>query len=244
MKNLFGSMGIAGGFLAASLMGPAVMANSMIVLYQGPYSYGDGGEFTAMTSGSPSLVNLGEYSPYTGTANSFQTFCVQTAVDFAPGVTYNYAASLDSLGSTGYPAPNTTLGTPDSFPLAEGTAWLYSQFARGTLQGYDFSNASGQRWADAGELQAAIWYLQGNQPEPYLAGGPGNVYYAEAVAALGANVDANATLSTDFGVEILNLNSGPNANNQNQLGLVPDGGATLMLIGSSLAGLAWLRRKI
>src|SRR5208282_2506859 len=104
MKHLFSSKGIAGGLLAASLMGPAVMANSTITLYQGPYSYGDGGEFTGVIGGSPNLINLGEYSPFTSTANSFQTFCVQVGVEFTPGTTYNYTASLNSTG------------TPEGFP--------------------------------------------------------------------------------------------------------------------------------
>ena len=232
---------------------PAVMA-STVVLTQGPYSYSDGGEFTAVTT--PTIVNLGAYSSYTRSGNSFQTFCVQTGTEFQPGDTYDYTVSLISLGGPGYPGQSVTLGNQYSYPLSEGAAWLYSQFARGTLANYDFSNASSDRQTDAGELQAAIWALQGGQSLSYYPnGGPGNTYYNEAATALGANVDVAATLSTDFGVEIMNLtqyNGGDNGPGyyQNQLVLVPpsptpsvpDGGLTVALLGGALFGLQGLRR--
>jgi hypothetical protein len=237
---------LAGVLLAAGAVSPAVMAQT-VTLNASPYSFSDGGEFTAVTSG-PSLVNLSEYSPYTGSGASFQTFCVQSDVEFYEGTAYNYTVSLNSLGNaSGLGAPTGTPGTPDNYALSEGTAWLYSQFARGTLSGYDYANSgtgtaaaglSATRQTDAGYLQSAIWELQGGQSlSGYPNGGTGNLYYNEAVAALGANIDTAATLSTDFGVEILNLGTA-NDNYQNQLGLVPDGGATLALLALSLAALA------
>ena len=215
-----------------------------VVLTQGPFAYSDGGEFTAVTT--PTLADLGAYSPYTSTATSFQTFCVQDTTDFQPGVSYYYTLSSISLGGPGFPGGNVGVGSPNSYPLSEGTAWLYSQFALGTLGGYDFANTLSDRQTDAGLLQSAIWALQGGQVDPgYPSGTAGNIYYTEALAALGANLNTAATKSTDFGVQIMNLMDADGGNYQNQLIYtgVPDGGATVALLGLGLAGLAGFSRK-
>jgi len=68
-------------------------------------------------------------------------------VNFTPGFSYSYNLSnTDSLGRQ----------------LTEGAAFLYYEFAKGTLTGYVYNNAA-QRQTDAGLLQAAIWWLQGKQ---------------------------------------------------------------------------------
>lgn len=234
---------IAGSFLIAALA-PAVLADT-VVLSQGPYSFSDGGEFTATTT--PTITSLSLYSPYTSTATSFQTFCVQDSTDFQPGNTYSYTVSSISLGGPGYPGGSATVGNPNSYPLSEGTAFLYSEFARGLLPGYDFSNGLGLRQTDAGLLQAAIWLLQGGQVDgSYPNGGVGNPYYDFASGVLGGALTANATAATDFGVQIMNLSSipaDPNKNYQNQLILVPDSSSTLILLGAALSSLAVYRRR-
>ena len=173
-------------------------------------------------------------------------------MEFYNGGTYNYTLSLASIGA-GTDAPGTgyaPLGSPDSYSLAEGTAWLYANFATGQLPGYDFSNALGQRQTDAGELQTAIWALQGDQSiAGYPSGTVGNPYYNDATNALGANIDTAATAFTDFGTEIMNLTL-DGGNYQNQLIYtgpppsppVPDGGLTAALLGGALLGLQGLRR--
>lgn len=235
--------------LATSYFSTVVMAQPIlpgqIGLYQGSpssvdYSYSVGGEFTALTD--PTLFS--SYAPSTkatvsigGTAyTGFQTFCVQTLVDFTPGTVYNYSLSLASIGS------------PDAFSLSEGTAWLYSQFAQGTLANYDYTDGA-TRTTDAGQLQAAIWELQGGQSySSFPNGGSGNVYYDEAVADLGGNIDTAATTSTDFGVNIINISSANGSADQNQLIYlgggggggnqgVPDNGSTFSLLAICLAGM-------
>jgi hypothetical protein len=236
----------------------SVLANSgTIFLEQGPYSYYVGGEFTAFAD--PSIDgNYASDALYTikGDGTGFQTFCVQTTVTFYPGTTYNYSESLASVGS------------PDAFPLSQGAAWLYSEFAQGALANYDYANTGtgtsllspglgATRQTDAGVLQAAIWFLQGDQTYyGYPNGGPGNIYYNAVSNALGANVDAAATGSAnDYGVEVLNLTTVgyPSQQDQNQLvylgGVtnqtrVPDRGATLALLALSLAGLAVFARRL
>jgi hypothetical protein len=223
--NKFNSIGCAGVILAVTALSHAMMADTVQLSTSAYTSFNTGGEFTAVT----------------GLNGTFQTFCVQTGVDFTPfnwgGPPYNYTVSLNSVGPS------------DDFPLAEGTAYLYSQFSKGTLSGYDFNLGNDPtdaaiRQTDAGILQSALWWLQGNQTYGgYPNGAAGNPYYDEAVAALGANVDVAATYSTDFGVQIMNL-TGPNGEEaQNQLiAGVPDGGTTLGLLALSLAGLVAVRR--
>jgi hypothetical protein len=243
------SIGLAGALLAAGAMSPAVMAQTVDLFY-GPYAYDVGGEFTAVTD--PNLYNANYASsalvtvtdPYNNQqVQGFETFCVQTEVDFTPynwgnPTPYNIGTSLSSVG------------TPDNFPLSEGTAWLYSQFATGQLQGYDYTDAT-TRTTDAGILQSAIWALQGNQsyggyPSGTGDGTSGNPYYNDALNYFLGSISSltNAATSSDnFGVEILNLTSGSYPA-QNQLVYtidpppVPDHGATLALLGLSLAALA------
>jgi len=241
--NKLNSIGLAGVILAAGAMSPALMAQT-VELYYGPYAYGAGGEFTAVTA--PNLYN-GDYAPsalvtVTDPFNNrqvqgFETFCVQTEVEFTPynwgnSAPYNIATSLNSVG------------TPDNFPLSEGTAYLYWQFATGQLQGYDYTDA-GTRVADAGLLQSAIWALQGNQSYGgFPSGIDGNPFYADALTALGSDaIYQPANGDTDFGVAILNLTSGSYPA-QNQLVYtvdpppVPDHSSTLALLALSLAALA------
>jgi hypothetical protein len=226
------------------------MADS-VELYYGPYAYSVGGEFTAVTS--PSY--LANYAPSTqvatATGTGFETFCVQTQVDFTPynwGNTtpYNFTLSLSSIGTGWNPS--------DAFALSEGTAYVYSQFAQGILSGYDYTDTA-TRITDAGELQAAIWALQGGQTYGgFPSGTTGNPFYTDAVDYLGANnLETAATPSTDFGVEIMNFTDGNGNSAQNQLMYVPptpypptapDGGATLGLLALSVSGLAALSRRL
>ncbi len=250
--------------LAAGVLSPGVMAQppsdtGTVTLYQGAYSYDVGGEFTAVTA--PNLAaNYATGLGLTPTVNGltgFQTFCIQTAVDFYPGTTYNYSTSLASVG------------TPDAFTLREGTAWLYAEFASGGLGGYYNYADKGpgpSRSTDAGLLQAAIWALQGGQT--YSDGNyaslalteSSNPYYLLAQSALGANLNADVTAANyaQFGVEVLNMYSGSTPSSgpaQNQLvylgggtaitnDSVPDGGSTLALLGVGLAGLAFFSRGL
>lgn len=254
---------VAGLILAGGAAGPAAFGQS-VDLYFGPYAYWVGGEFTAVTGpnvfnqnyASSALVNVTDVNNQV--VQGFETFCIQTEVDFTPynwgnHTPYNYAVSMASIGQ------------PDAFPLSEGTAYLYFQFATGQLQGYDYVDTA-TRIADAGLLQSAIWALQGGQSYGgYLPGTgdgtTGNPYFNDALNALGSSAIYQAATSSDnFGVEILNLTvagSDPAVAAQNQLvylrdgGIdhndnftpVPDGGPTALLLGASLIGLAYVNRR-
>lgn len=213
-----------------STLGSVALANS-IVLNQTSYSYGGGGEFRAVTS-APELLN--GYAPAAIVNGGFETFCMQASVHFSPGTAYSFTLSnTDSQGRA----------------LSLGAAFLYQQFATGTLLGYDYNNAANRR-NSAGLLQAAFWELQGNQTggSGYPGGGIGNAFYDYAATSLGGG---NLTLANEgtYNVAILQMWDAAGGTHQNQLVLnsnpprppvpqVPEGGATVVLLAMGAAGLA------
>lgn len=207
-------------FLAASIpMAVTVVKANSVVLTQGSYSYDVGGEFTATTSQS----FLNNYVPSTIVNGGFETFCIETTVNFTPGSTYSYNLSnTDSLGRQ----------------LTEGAAFLYYEFAKGTLTGYVYNNIA-QRQADAGLLQAAIWWLQGNQTyndgSYQIPNTSNNPFYALAINTLGS-INATNANNGQYCVDVLQMWDGTSPA-QNQLVLVPDAGMTSGLLGMGLVGM-------
>lgn len=180
---------------------PAIQAQMQITLYQDIYSYSDGGEFNAVPNASLLSVNpaLVGYAPATadltaGTPN-FQTFCIETGEYFYPGTTYNVTISDEVMYDGGQ--------FPVGEPITIGTAWLYSQFAAGTLSGYDYHDSG--RTVSAGDLQQAIWYLQGEVTSLINggSGADGTIFYNAAVSALGGTI--NNAANGAYGVVALNL---------------------------------------
>lgn len=89
------------------LLATTAMASLTVTLNQNSYSYGEGGQFTAITSGN----------------GTFQTFCVDTSHYFYPGHTYDYTISQ-----------NTT--SPQGGNLSLGSAYLYDLFLTDALPNY------------------------------------------------------------------------------------------------------------
>jgi hypothetical protein len=202
----------------------AVKANTIVLTQNSNYSYGDGGEFTAVTTGQSFLGN--GYAVSTLVNGGFQTFCVQNLVDFNPGVTYNYTTG-NATGSN---------GTEGGISLSEGAAYLYYEFATGNLSGYNYTPGSG-RVTTAGQLQAAIWYFMGEGLAPGFT--TSDQFITLADNNLADPFAANGSL---YGVEILQLTtpgSNPSIANQNQLVLMPvtDGGMTAAMLGMGLVGM-------
>ena len=193
-------------------------AQNVTLNLNSPYQYGNGGEFVATPNGFPgtplSLTNDG----------NFQTFCIQTQVEFSPGNTYSV-----------YFAP---LGAPGGPALNEPTAYLYDQFIRGVLPGYDYPNALSQRLNDAGALQYAFWLLEGQDttgltadPDPTLT-----TFYINLATT-------NAIPGNFYGVSVMVMYSGDLSNPtfaQNQLielpGIPAPGAAALLGLGGFAAG--------
>jgi len=217
-----------------------------------------GGEFTAFTDpstfnqyyASQALYNNG--TPINGTSVGFETFCIETGVDFTPGnwggPTYSY-----TLGQVAQPIP--AAGAGSAIALTKGAAWLYFEFAKGILSGFDYTYGAG-RMTDDNLLQSALWTFQGNQTYgSYVpATALNNTFYADALNAFGNSSAAADAGYTGSSVQILSLWDNSDNAAQNQLVLtgdtnptptpsVPDGGSTAALLGGALLGLKLILGK-
>ena len=215
------------------LAGLATARAESVTLYQNSYSFSDGGEFTAVTS--PSSF-LGSYAPAAtlnlgGGLEGFETFCVQSTVEFYPGTSYSYV--LTNQASTG---PALTLGA----------AYLYDEFATGNLAGYDYTDTA-TRNIDAGELQVAIWAFQ-NQTSPIGAGFPstGNPFYNLAISNLGGTLAAaSAPNNGTYDVDIMQLYDANGAPAQAQLVYgVPEPPTILLLVFAGFLMVLFNRKRI
>ncbi len=198
---------------------------------------------------------------------SFQTFCLEQTEDallVSQSLVNHFVVNSEAAEGGGG-----SVNGRD--PISKGTAWLYSQFAQGVLNvalgaestGNYFSSLAPARKKEAGYLQKAIWWLEEeSSPEPYkLAANP---YYQAALAQFGGDAGAKANASVGYlGVYVLNnfrtdaalqqfLDTGfANRSLRGQDFLyyheqvtVPDGGATLILLGAALVGLGALKRRL
>lgn len=189
---------------------------------------GNGGEFNASSPDFvPATMGYAAATTYNG---GFETFCVEGNEYFSPGSTYYYAISQGAVngGISG--------GNPD--PISKGTAWLYLNFAQGTLAGYNYTPGAGGN-ASAAALQATIWWLEGEGANP-------NNTFSTLVMGLTGYLDDN---NGYYGVGVLNLwaDRAHTQFAQDQLILipdVPDGGTTAMLLGLGLLGLFLFNRKV
>jgi hypothetical protein len=212
----------------------AIPSSGTITVAGSPLEYSDGGQFTATVSGYP----------------SFQTYCIEINHEFSLGGTYNY-----TLGQATHGIP--PAGAAPFLNL--GTAWLYSQFEANALGILNITTT-----VQAGELQAALWYFQGQGVNANGAfsglgfgdGLPGaNAYTDAAIAALGGGALglANAITASGgaYGVDIIQSSS-TGANGvvtpaqdwlYESVPSVPDGGATVMLLGIGLMSLVLVSRR-
>ena len=197
------------------------------------YTGHGGGEFTAYTM--PGSFT-GNYAPVALVNNGFETFCMETGVEFSPGTTYYYSLGNTTMGS----------GTGGGLPLTTGAAELYYAFGKGQLTDFNYADTSvgGGRQQDTDLLQAAIWLLQGGQSFGSYPSG-NNKFLADAITLSGGMAQAELPYSGSS-VAVLQLWSDLDHTvaAQNQLVLVPDGGLTVTLLGGALIGLQMLRRKL
>lgn len=209
------------------------------------YGYSDGGPFTALfLTGTPQGAVDANYSPLAltddggATATGFETFCVETGVNFTPG---NWGGPVYDFTTGIQIQQNDSYGF-----LTEGAAWLYQQYATGMLSTID-PNFSYTNSISSGSLQFAIWDLVGESGTPDSFGDPGigQELVNLATNKFGANAISEVTSTTDFGVQVLELTTVDGNDAQDQLiyAPVPDGGTTLVYLTIVLVGIAALARR-
>ena len=163
--------------------------------------------------------NGGAFILKTASGDQFTTFCVETN-EFLASLPGNHV-----IGGISDKAINGGSGGGNPDPLDAKTAFLYYQFRSG--------NASYQ---NTQVLQNVIWFIE--QEYGSLDGALANTYYNNAVTAV------NGSWGNTIGpVGVINLLKPDGSRSQDLLTVVPDGGATLMLLGGALMGLGVLRRK-
>jgi len=186
--------------------------------------------------------NTGPYSvtttSTTGAAlGTFETFCLNYAVNANLGSTYSY-----QMGTVIHPNAGDGYVTPNYSYVTLGTAWLYSQFR---------DNAFGLQTAPNEGLALAIWYLQhdAHGTDTGTAAGTSGYYINLADAAVGAGnvaTDANGM----YGVYAMSLTTGAADTAgfaQPQLAIVPEpttflaGG--LLLLPFAISGVRMIRRN-
>ncbi len=106
-----------------------------------PFSAGDGGAFQ--------VTVLGGYAGEIPPSCQFLTFCLEKNEGFDPGQCYATSIAVATDGWAGQD------------PISPFTAFLYSNFRKGTLSNFDAKSL-----ADHGMLQNAIWALEGEVDTP------------------------------------------------------------------------------
>ncbi len=212
-----------------ALLAIPALAEPTARVYQTTYSNGSGGEFAL------SFINW-DWNPLpyydASTSNivhspSFQTFCVEHSENFNPGTEYSVTFSNNAIAGGGGPSGD---------PISLGTAWLYHMFqSQDPDLGYDWGAG---RVTSAGELQNAIWYLEGE------GGSLTPAYSAMLTDKFGSVTDAMADNHVGLNpVMVVNLWDKGFAGNldhliQDQLVCVPVPAAALLgMLGLGVAGL-------
>ena len=139
------------------------LADPVSITLGNGYGAGPGGEFKAIVTGT--------YDPFQGPSvlygvnTDFITFCLEKSESFDSYGQTLYVKGVNTgakNGGAGGAVPDPNGGVWD--PISSQTAYLYTQFSKGTLSNYDYADATAAqkalRAADADALQNAFWYLE------------------------------------------------------------------------------------
>lgn len=165
-----------------------------VTVSQIPGYHANDGEFNVTP-----IIGAG-YDSSVVVGNGFETFCVSrtASLSILPG---QYFGSVDING----------IHQPENVVITKGMAWLYSQFAAGTLGGYNYIDTAGSGRTDSAyQLQLAIWILEGQYPITSIVDGS-DPFLNEAVAFFGGGAAGLAAAMSpntpgDYNVGVLNLN--------------------------------------
>lgn len=240
--------------LAVSMMGLALGASSARVEASMTMSYnqsGDaqtnqalpgygGGEFNITPLSGWGANPLAGYVPTTtevvGQTTAFRSFCLEKNE-------YTLTGELDvEISGKAYKGGLNTVNQPPGDPISKGTAWLYSQFARGQLSGYNYVKDDPARDTQAGLLQEAIWALEGEISAP-----ANNPYYNAAIApAVGGTADAPLGYLGVYALNITTTQAGQEPYRQDMLYYaVPEPSTYLAGLGAvGLLGASAVRRRM
>jgi hypothetical protein len=231
----------------------------------GPYQTGDGGEFTLLAgdgletylqyyvSGKTSNVINNNGQTLSGT---FESFCLEKNETISAGITYN-AAMNDGAVNGGQGGIRTIINGVTTDMISKGTAWLYYEFAKGILTGYNYTGNS--RKDSAEKLQNAIWWLEGELSySNYDIAHTSNIFINAVndkfgIATVNNNRTYNAMANNNgvYGVKVLNLTFTEKdkcghetiSYHQDQLVATPIP-AAFWLFGAGLVGLVSVRRRL
>jgi len=224
MKKILTATILAGAMAATSVW--AIPSSGEVNVKRIPgYYTSNGGEFT-VTAVDESF--------------SFQTFCLEKNEQVGSNPHYYEINPYDAAVAGGVGGWTTLPNGEQGDPISLGTAYLYSQFRKGTLAGYDYTPGSG-REASAGLLQIAIWWLEDEQSLKVPLNNP----FLNLLDGIDSNTDWKVDADGAYGVKVFNMytrgKDGTLVFKQDFL-YVPDGGLTLAFLGMGLAGLAGMRR--
>lgn len=205
----------------------------------------NGGEFLFRRTAGAALPNTGYIGAAQASGGGFQTFCLEMGEFLDSPV--NFVVNDEAVGGGANTIVNQPAGDQGGDIISLGTAWLYNQFAAGSLINYDYSIGTAGRRADAKVLQNAIWALEDELANPAFGV---NEYYDLAVIHFGSIAAAEANnASGGMGVWVLNnTEPGTGIRRQDMLyfdgvgQLVPDAGTSLVLLGLALGGMSLLPR--
>jgi hypothetical protein len=249
MKNNKLAVAVAVAAITGFASSYALAAPTKITLGNG-YGAGPGGEFNAVVTGGTNTANQ-HSSVLNGTGASFITFCVEYNETFSYGQTLFVKGAPNTgaiEGGVGKAAMyfGDVAGSPTFDPISSRTAYLYTQFSKGTLSNYDYTSPS-LRPADADALQQAIWYLENELPTTPFGSlsGQAQTWINEADDAIGDNL-----WSGIGNVRVLNLYKDADFLNRAQdqlyieLAPVPEPETYAMLLaGLGLIGFVAKRRR-